>query len=202
MLEQVRIASPCGARWDEMRGDERVRFCLACEKNVYNLSAMPRDEAERLLEERAGASICVRFYKRADGTILTEDCPVGVTKKRRKKVALAVAGAGAMALAATTAFTRSMGAVQGEAMYTMGAIAIAPPPTDPSNNRWRMGDRDGTSEDRQPDAPNTASPEPHPQRPAIIGKMLPRRAQSLDERMGSVTASGGSARARGRADSR
>ena len=101
-LDQVRVASPCNASWDEMLGDERVRFCVSCEKNVYNLSAMPREDAERLLQERIGKELCVRFYQRADGTILTEDCPVGVKKKRRKKLALAVAGAGAMAFAATS----------------------------------------------------------------------------------------------------
>jgi hypothetical protein len=106
-----------------------VRFCLSCEKNVYNLSAMTRDAAEELLRERLGNDLCIRFYQRADGTILTQDCPTGVKKKRRKKLALAVAGAGAMAAAAATAFmSRSTcdgsskmaemtGAVAGGAMY-------------------------------------------------------------------------------------
>lgn len=117
LLDQVRVASPCKASWDEMVGDERVRFCLACEKNVYNLSAMSRDEAEQLLQERLGGQVCVRFYQRADGTILTEDCPVGVRTKRRKKLALAVAGAGAMAFAASSLLTR------GECR-TMGTVAV------------------------------------------------------------------------------
>ena len=46
MLDQVRVASPCSASWDEMLGDERVRFCTSCEKNVFNLSAMSREETE------------------------------------------------------------------------------------------------------------------------------------------------------------
>src|SRR4051794_558697 len=45
-LETLRIASPCTARWDEMRGDEQMRYCGQCRKKVYNLSAMTRDEAE------------------------------------------------------------------------------------------------------------------------------------------------------------
>ena len=88
LLDQVRVASPCKAEWNEMLGDERVRFCLSCEKNVYNLSSMTRDDAESLLRERLGNDLCVRFYQRADGTILTQDCPEGVKKKRRKKLAL------------------------------------------------------------------------------------------------------------------
>jgi hypothetical protein len=109
MLDNVRVASPCNASWDEMLGDDRVRFCTSCEKNVFNLSAMGREDAERLLAERMNGELCVRFYQRADGTVMTQDCPVGVTKKRRKLAVLAAAGAGAMALAATSMFTRTMG---------------------------------------------------------------------------------------------
>lgn len=126
MLDQVRVASPCNASWDEMLGDDRVRFCTSCEKNVFNLSAMSRDDAERLLEERLGGELCVRFYQRADGTIMTQDCPVGVTKKRRKMAVLAAAGAGAMALAATSLFTKTMGKPAMGA--TMGEMAIDPAP--------------------------------------------------------------------------
>src|SRR5262245_30602687 len=39
-LARLRIASPCSADWDEMTGDDRVRFCGRCRKNVYNLSEM------------------------------------------------------------------------------------------------------------------------------------------------------------------
>ncbi len=126
LLDQVRVASPCKAEWSEMLGDERVRFCLSCEKNVYNLSAMPKDDAESLLRERLGNDLCVRFYQRADGTILTQDCPEGVKKKRRKKLALAVAGAGALAAAAATSFmsreTCKGGAMQGEMTAVAGGM--------------------------------------------------------------------------------
>src|SRR4051794_35729115 len=55
LLDAVSIASPCTASWDSMIGDERVRFCGSCQKNVYNLSAMVSDEAERLLAQHEGA---------------------------------------------------------------------------------------------------------------------------------------------------
>jgi hypothetical protein len=126
LLDQVRVASPCKADWNEMLGDERVRFCLSCEKDVYNLSSMTKDDAEALLRERLGNDLCVRFYQRSDGTILTADCPVGVKKKRRKKLALAVAGAGALAAAAATSFmsrrTCNMGATQGEMTAVAGGM--------------------------------------------------------------------------------
>src|SRR5262245_64031508 len=60
-----------------MVGDERVRFCSLCNKNVYNLSAMSREVAMKLIEEREG-QLCAMLYRRIDGTILTSDCPVGM----------------------------------------------------------------------------------------------------------------------------
>jgi hypothetical protein len=82
-LANVRVASPCPANWDEMIGDERKRFCGQCKLNVYNLSGMPRDEAENLLLNAEGR-LCVRFYRRTDGTVLTQDCPVGWKALKRK----------------------------------------------------------------------------------------------------------------------
>lgn len=126
LLDQVRVASPCKAEWNEMLGDERVRFCLGCEKNVYNLSSMQKEDAEALLRERLGNELCVRFYQRADGTILTQDCPEGVKKKRRKKLVLAVAGAGAMAAAAATMFVRGTRCTTGQGVATAGSAVYVP----------------------------------------------------------------------------
>jgi hypothetical protein len=105
VLENLRIASPCSASWDRMTGDERVRFCGDCRKNVYNLSAMTRQQAEQLLRENEGG-LCVRFYQRKDGTVMTTDCPVGVRKRRVRRIAITAAGVGA-ALAATTLIASS-----------------------------------------------------------------------------------------------
>ena len=73
---RLEIASPCGASWRDMEGDDRVRFCTECKLNVYNLSSMTADEALALVEEREGR-LCVHFYQREDGSVLTSDCPVG-----------------------------------------------------------------------------------------------------------------------------
>lgn len=81
-LDDLHIASPCTASWEEMEGTERVRFCRHCALNVYNLSALSRRQAERFVRERDGVT-CVRFYRRADGTMLTADGPVGRRVLRR-----------------------------------------------------------------------------------------------------------------------
>jgi len=74
-LNNLKVASPCSQDWEAMIGNERKRFCGDCKLNVYNLSGMTRAEAENLLINSEGR-LCVRFYKRADGTVLTQDCPV------------------------------------------------------------------------------------------------------------------------------
>ncbi|HEX4456975.1 MAG TPA: hypothetical protein VIA18_03350 [Polyangia bacterium] len=92
-LESLRIATPCSADWQEMKGDDYVRFCGRCEKNVYDLSALSREAAEQLVAEKEGR-MCVRFYQRADGTVLTNDCPVGVRRERlRQRIWNRIAGA-------------------------------------------------------------------------------------------------------------
>jgi hypothetical protein len=173
LLDRVRVASPCTADWNEMLGDERVRFCLGCEKNVYNLSSLPREEAEALLQARLGTELCIRFYQRADGTILTQDCPVGVKKKQRRKLALAVAGAGAMAAAAAATLLRPTcrkGAEGGE-VAVAGAMYVPTEPTAPVVPTV-MGTAMPTAPVAPPEVPTTVHPEPkHTMgKPAVLGR--------------------------------
>jgi len=92
LLSQVSVASPCTADWDEMIGDAHARYCGHCDKNVYNLSALTTDAAIALIREKEG-NLCGRFFRRADGTMLTADCPVGVHHLIRGKRRLALASA-------------------------------------------------------------------------------------------------------------
>jgi hypothetical protein len=85
VLPNIKVATPCSASWTAMTGDERVRACGACNKNVYNLSSMTRDEAEALIVAKEGR-LCVRYYQRNDGTILLKDCAIGIKQKRKRRV--------------------------------------------------------------------------------------------------------------------
>lgn len=91
-LNNIKVASPCSQDWDAMIGNERRRYCGECKLNVYNLSGMTKTEAENLILNSEGR-LCVRFYRRADGSVLTEDCPVGwrAVKMRMTKMATAFA---------------------------------------------------------------------------------------------------------------
>lgn len=69
-----------------MKGDERARFCGECRKHVYNFSAMSAEAAAELVRAKEGR-LCVRFYRRADGTMLhAEDCPVGFAARQWRRV--------------------------------------------------------------------------------------------------------------------
>lgn len=126
MLDSIRIASPCKASWEKMTGDDRVRFCGECKKSVYNLSSMARDEAEALLRDGSG-NLCVRLYQRTDGTVMTNDCPVG--KKRKRVRRLIAAGVGGTLLSAGGLMMASV-ALMGKPPdpHAMGAIARPPEP--------------------------------------------------------------------------
>ena len=113
-LNVIDVASPCSADWDAMTGDERVRHCRQCDMNVYNLSEMPEDKALKLVNEREGR-LCIQFYRRADGTMITKDCPVGlraIRKSIRQKVVRIWAKAAALtgAFLVSGLFGRSVGA--------------------------------------------------------------------------------------------
>ena len=167
-LDYVRVASPCEADWDQMIGDESARFCGQCSLNVYNLSSMTKSEAESLIARTEGR-LCVRFYRRRDGSIITKDCPVGLRAIRRRVsyIAKAIgsmvlglfAGLGVHgAFAGNPSFStgRTMGiraqnadfavpiagqAIDEEGRVVMGGMAGMPPPYRHALHRSRRRDR-------------------------------------------------------------
>jgi hypothetical protein len=127
-LDNIRIASPCSADWNAMNGDERKRFCGDCKLSVYNLSGMTRYDAENLLRLSEGR-LCVRYFKRPDGTILTKDCPVGWAKVKQRVRFIAAATFSIIvsllgAVFLVSSFKRPV--------VTMGAVAYSRPTPTPT----------------------------------------------------------------------
>lgn len=102
VLSSVRIATPCAASWAAMTGDDRVRHCALCEKNVYDLAGLTAWESLQLLAEQ-GEEACVRLHRRRDGTVLTADCDVGRRRRRKRASVLAAGSALVIASAGMTA---------------------------------------------------------------------------------------------------
>jgi len=90
LLRNLRVATPCHIGWENMSGNDRVRFCESCQLNVYNLSEMTSDEVKSLILKSEGR-LCGRMYRRADGTVITRDCPVGIRALRKKMTSIAAA---------------------------------------------------------------------------------------------------------------
>jgi hypothetical protein len=146
-LKNIRIASPCSADWEQMYGDDRKRFCGDCKLNVYNLSGMSREEAEALIMN-AEVRLCVRYYKRRDGSVITDDCPVGWARvKQRTRVIVTAAFSMIMAMlsgvfivslfskAKTTTMMGEMSVpiTTSTPQHTMGAVSIREPKSPESN---------------------------------------------------------------------
>lgn len=140
LLASVRVASPCPMRWDDMEGDDRRRFCHRCNLHVHNLSAMSDDDAEALLKATVGSGnrLCGTYYQRADGTILTRDCPVGLAavkaRVRRRITRLAAAlGLVATSGALTAASSTRAEPIKLRALRPFSTIAqwLAPAPPPP-----------------------------------------------------------------------
>jgi hypothetical protein len=133
-----------------MIGTDRKRFCGQCKLNVYNLSGMTMFEAEELLTQSEGR-LCVRYYRRSDGTILTKDCPVGwaKVKERVSRIATATfsllmtlfAGVGIMSVFAKSEKPRDRYEIGDYPL--MGAVAVSnssSAPIEPWQGKAVMGD--------------------------------------------------------------
>lgn len=79
-LDQLQVATPCDMSWDAMRGNDKARFCDACQKHVYNFAAMTTEEGLALITQNEGG-FCGRLTRRSDGMLMTADCPVGVAAR-------------------------------------------------------------------------------------------------------------------------
>lgn len=143
VLDDVRVASPCKVAWDTMVGDDQVRHCTVCDKHVFNLSGMTRDDAEAVIAA-ANGTLCVRYFRRADGTILTADCPVGKRRVRRRRLVVAgatvlVAAAGLVSYDLSQVGAERLGAQDAPQVITPTPMAVAPVPPPPALTEVKGG---------------------------------------------------------------
>jgi hypothetical protein len=82
-LATVHIATPCSMQWKDLSGDERKRFCASCKQHVYNLGELDVTDVIALVRRARDEQVCLRFYRRLDGTVMTKDCEPDVVVARR-----------------------------------------------------------------------------------------------------------------------
>ncbi|HZS44634.1 MAG TPA: ankyrin repeat domain-containing protein [Blastocatellia bacterium] len=103
ILDRVQITQPCTADWDSMIGNDKVRFCEHCAKDVHNISRMTRAQA-LLLIARSEGRLCLRYHRSPDGSVATVDRPARFHQISRK-VSRVAAGAFAAALSLSSNVT-------------------------------------------------------------------------------------------------
>jgi hypothetical protein len=79
----ITLATPCSVPWSEMKGDDRVRRCEQCQLDVYKAEHLTSAEVVDKLCNTEGR-VCMQFFRRFDGTLLTKDCPRGFELLRRE----------------------------------------------------------------------------------------------------------------------
>jgi hypothetical protein len=107
ILDRISIPSPCSADWDEMTGNEQVRFCQHCSKHVNNLSEMTRKQALEMVARSKGR-LCVRYYRRPNGRVQTDGSMHNQLYQIKRRASLL----------ATGAFTAVLGLASGVAAQT------------------------------------------------------------------------------------
>jgi hypothetical protein len=131
-LDVINVARPCTADWNQMEGDEKRRFCEHCQKHVYYLGAMPEDEAERLICQRAG-SMCVRFARDPEtNAVMTLNYAPKKQYSRRRAIATMAAIATAFGSVAAWAGFTFLRKAPPPPMMIVGDIGPALPPVAPS----------------------------------------------------------------------
>ncbi len=89
-IQAMRVAKPCSASWEAMTGDERSRMCSQCSIRVYNIEEMTASEVRDFVFTNEGRT-CIRLHRRADGTVITKDCPKGLQRMRKRAFGIAAA---------------------------------------------------------------------------------------------------------------
>lgn len=114
----LEVVASCPLRWEQLAGNDRVRFCGHCQQNVYNVTSLTMAEAVSLIQ-RCEGRVCMRLQRRADGTVITRDCFHVVRRARERLLATALG----VAVAALGFWTGMRGLRQ-----TMEARLVPPEP--------------------------------------------------------------------------
>lgn len=118
-LRKLRVAEPCSENWNEMFGNDRVRFCSHCAKSVNDISAMSPKEALRLVKRTRG-NICIRYIEHP----VTKEPVIGGRLYQIARRAPALAAGVVGATLGLSAMTYAQGGTRTAPQQTDSAIAV------------------------------------------------------------------------------
>lgn len=81
-LDQLNVAQPCSASWEEMTGNHQKRFCSECSKHVFDFTQMTRQQIEAVTAIHQG-NLCARITRREDGSMVMAEPSLPVYPSRR-----------------------------------------------------------------------------------------------------------------------
>lgn len=124
-LRHVTVPSPCLADWDQMTGNDQIRFCEHCSLHVHHLSKLTYSRAARLVERSQGR-LCVRYYRGAEGAPLTKPA-ANTLHKIGRRVSRLAAGAFSASMSLSAAVAQGQSPVQ-----SISALSSSTKPDTPS----------------------------------------------------------------------
>jgi hypothetical protein len=105
---KYKLGFECEMKWQEMDGTaDRVRHCKACHKDIHNVSALSRAEADAFIETQksCGRELCISQMVRDGKTSFADDADRRLSKQRSGIESLLLAAAIALPLAMLTPAT-------------------------------------------------------------------------------------------------
>jgi hypothetical protein len=70
-LPVINIAAPCSEDWNAMDGDQRSRFCLKCQHDVFSSEELSAGELDRM--SASGERVCMRLTVHPKKGVLTKE---------------------------------------------------------------------------------------------------------------------------------
>ncbi len=119
-LRSITVTSPCLADWDQMTGNDQIRFCEHCNLKVHNISELTYSRAARLVARSQGR-LCLRYYRDSQGAAITKQATGKMHQIGRRASRLA-AGAFSATLSLCTAVAQSSERLQSNSSYSAQAL--------------------------------------------------------------------------------
>lgn len=146
-LDRINIDSPCSADWDDMIGNEQVRFCRHCSLFVHDLSKITGKDALKLVAASKG-KLCVRYQRRPDGTLLTASHAQPLTHIKRRLSRLAAGAFTATLSIASSAVAQSPQTAERDPIARLMPAKVKDR-AQPGNSTWKTASLTGTVLDPQ-----------------------------------------------------
>lgn len=73
-VDRLKIDFPCTADWNQMRGNERIRYCEECNKYVYDFARLPRRQVEEMMAASPGR-ICAKLTYKNNSLVFLDSKP-------------------------------------------------------------------------------------------------------------------------------